>query len=337
MLLIMSSGIGNSEDFIVNYGETERILFMRIAEDKLYFYINPYMERYKSVWIYREMIEEEDDGYMYATVEGVKIRLVWGGGWSIYHPLDTKGSMCVTWAMEPYKILEFTREGKWEEKGFFEEDGKPIGGIPDEPGVEWLGVSSYLREKVRGREIHYTGEKMVELFVLHRTPSYIENWYFNCASVEPWVEGVEGPGIGEKIRIRFKGRRVRVDGDLIGEVEGEGEGADRFVVLNGFVDPLRPHLYKMNNRVKRAVIRSVDGGEPFEVEVAFPDVVKFHVVKLPRAAKEVEFEIREVYRGTKWDDTCVTGFFLERVWDTRVRGTWEPAREVAEWERSKKK
>ncbi|ADN02951.1 hypothetical protein STHERM_c20160 [Spirochaeta thermophila DSM 6192] len=129
---------------------------------------------------------------------------------------------------------------------------------------------------------------MRELFIFIFGPGREANSrVFNSASIEPWVEGVEWPGIGEKIRVTVKGRRV-VPGGVLWEVEGKGEGTNTLVVLNGFVDPLRPHLYKMNNRVKRAVIRSVDGGEPFEVEVEFPDVVRFHVVKLPRLAKEVE-------------------------------------------------
>ncbi|WP_158304557.1 hypothetical protein [Spirochaeta thermophila] len=46
-----------------------------------------------------------------------------------------------------------------------------------------------------------------------------------------------------------------------------------------------------------------------------------------------------MYKGTRWDDTCVTGIFLERVspFDPEEYDDWEPAKEVEEWEKRKKK
>lgn len=104
----------------------------------------------------------------------------------------------------------------------------------------------------------------------------------------PWVEGVAGPGIGETLTIDFT------------------EPSQDIVVLNGFVDPLRRHLYRHNNRVRTAIIRSADSGEPFEFEHTFEDVVHFDEIPLPRPARKVIFEIKDVYPGEKWDDTCIS-------------------------------
>ncbi|MCF6334908.1 MAG: hypothetical protein L3J12_04140, partial [Spirochaetales bacterium] len=107
-------------------------------------------------------------------------------------------------------------------------------------------------------------------------------------NVHPWVEGVDGPGIGEKLTISF----TEPSGDI--------------VVLNGFVDRNRKHLFKANNRVKTAIIRSEDSGEPFEFEYHFEDMVRVDEIRFPRTAEKVIFEIKDVYSGEKWDDTCIS-------------------------------
>jgi hypothetical protein len=104
----------------------------------------------------------------------------------------------------------------------------------------------------------------------------------------PWVEGVNGPGIGEYLTITFT------------------EPCSDIVVLNGFVDRNRKHLFKANNRVKTAIIRSADSGEPFEFDYHFEDMVRFDEIRFPRPAEKVVFEIKEVYPGEKWDDTCIS-------------------------------
>gem|GEM_PF-1279666 len=104
----------------------------------------------------------------------------------------------------------------------------------------------------------------------------------------PWVEGVEGPGIGEQLIITFT------------------EPSNDIVVLNGFVDRNRKHLFKDNNRVKTAIIRSDDSGEPFEFEYFFEDIVQFDEIRFPRPAEKIIFEIKDVYPGEKWDDTCIS-------------------------------
>ena len=111
--------------------------------------------------------------------------------------------------------------------------------------------------------------------------------FFNSDAI-PWVEGVSGPGIGETLEISFS------------------DPSSDIVILNGFVDPTRKHLYRNNNRVKTAIIRSNDSGEHFEFEHTFEDVVHFDEIQFPRPAEKIIFEIKDVYPGEKWDDTCIS-------------------------------
>ena len=104
--------------------------------------------------------------------------------------------------------------------------------------------------------------------------------FFNGDAI-PWVEGVNEPGVGETIEITFSG------------------SSNDVVILNGFVDPTRKYLYRYNNRVKTAIIRSADSGEPFEFEHIFEDVVHFDEIRFPRPAEKIVFEIKDVYPGEK--------------------------------------
>lgn len=108
-------------------------------------------------------------------------------------------------------------------------------------------------------------------------------------SHSPWVPGKEKnfSGIGEFLEIDFS------------------PPSNNLVVLNGYVDPLKHYLYKANNRVKKAVVTSLDKDNPFEIEYEFEDYVHFSEINFPKAVNKVRFTIKEVYKGEKWDDTCI--------------------------------
>lgn len=84
------------------------------------------------------------------------------------------------------------------------------------------------------------------------------------------------------------------------------EPKDNIVVLNGYVDLEKRYLYKANNRVKTAVIKSLDENNPFEIEYEFEDYVHFSEINFPCEVNKVRFTIKEVYKGEKWNDTCIT-------------------------------
>ena len=49
-----------------------------------------------------------------------------------------------------------------------------------------------------------------------------------------------------------------------------------------------------------------DKDNPFEIEYDFEDFVHFSEINFPKAVNKVRFTIKEVYKGKKWDDTCIT-------------------------------
>lgn len=157
--------------------------------------------------------------------------------------------------------------------------------------IKGVKGTSVYEEVVRGKRVVYgTGD-------LNRI--FCGGWLSFCwnEDVLPWVEGKAGDGIGEKLFVEFTRPKNHI------------------LILNGFVDFARLNLYKDNNRLKKAVIRSIDDGIPFEVETSFEDVVKLHKVDFPREALKVEIEIAEVYPGLKWEDTAITGLATNQSWN----------------------
>jgi hypothetical protein len=71
-------------------------------------------------------------------------------------------------------------------------------------------------------------------------------------------------------------------------------------------------LFRANNRIKKIDL-SVNGAEPVTVEL--PDQLDPFDIKLPESndvVRTIRLTIREVYPGTKYQDTCITRIRLFR-------------------------
>jgi hypothetical protein len=112
----------------------------------------------------------------------------------------------------------------------------------------------------------------------------------------PWVEGVPGSGIGEYVTLEVDPTRQQT---LITEL----------IFSNGYVSFDSPELYELNNRVRKARISS--SIPAFKVEIELSDTPTLQRIRLPVPTRALRFEILDVYRGTKYDDTCVN-FLLPR-------------------------
>lgn len=154
-----------------------------------------------------------------------------------------------------------------------------------------IKASSSLKDK----HYNYLPENILEVYDAGYETT---RWVMNNI---PWVEGKPGNGIGETIEF-----------DLIpGTVhEFKGNASFDLIILNGYVDPLKPYLFKENNRIKKAIIET----EKEVKVVTFNDCVEFTSVHLN--GKHVKITIQEVYQGTKYQDTCISAISL---WD----GWWE--------------
>lgn len=150
--------------------------------------------------------------------------------------------------------------------------------------IKQINSSSYYTEKFKnGNLVDYKSDYL-NLILL------VQDYWSDWLSKNPWVPGKEKntAGIGEYLTIEFT------------------EPKDNILVLNGYVELEKRYLYKANNRIKTAVIKSLDEKNPFEIEYTFEDYVHFAEIDFPAKVSKVQFIIKDVYKGEKWNDTCVS-------------------------------
>ncbi|GHV52973.1 hypothetical protein AGMMS49579_10990 [Spirochaetia bacterium] len=109
----------------------------------------------------------------------------------------------------------------------------------------------------------------------------------------PWVEGVPGQGINEKLYFE----NLYCD-----------KGTMQISI--GYVSYDKPYLYTQNSRPKKIKL-SVEG--KFSVIIDLLDTPKYQQINIPdKIINEVLImEILEVYAGTKYEDTCINTVLFE--------------------------
>jgi hypothetical protein len=156
----------------------------------------------------------------------------------------------------------------------------------------------YLTETVRGRSVTYDDE------MLYYRWYYYFDYLAYVNSSKPMVEGAEGNGTGMVIDIEYH------------------IPCDNLVVLNGFVDLERQHLYRQNARMKKVLV----SGDGFEEEYEFEDYVYFAQIDFPKAVTRVRLTVLEVYDGEKYDDLSISGFYVSpdiaRTRNTEIAHIW---------------
>ncbi|MGI5097355.1 hypothetical protein IZU27_07835 [Treponema socranskii] len=187
-----------------------------------------------------------------------------------------------------YKHDEYTLESAVELFGTQEKDSKRLrlgDTVFFNTGILKITSSSYFIEAHQGKEIVYSPEYFLSKIFYNIGDDYINFWLYDSVS-PPWVEGVKGYGIGEYLDIDFK------------------YASDEIQILNGFVDFSRKHLYRANSRVKKILVESDD--PKFAKEYELEDVVRYTPVRLPEKTKKIRITIKDVYKGDKYDDTCIS-------------------------------
>lgn len=105
---------------------------------------------------------------------------------------------------------------------------------------------------------------------------------------KPWVEGVKGLGIGEKISF------------LAGKNEAQ---IHTLIISIGYVDYNKPYLYESNSRPKKLLI--TNSNKTLFYETSLEDTPNPQIINLPIDSNDITIEIIEVYPGQKWQDTCI--------------------------------
>ncbi|MDR2211182.1 MAG: hypothetical protein LBO65_06960 [Spirochaetaceae bacterium] len=182
------------------------------------------------------------------------------------------------------KTLEFNE--KWtpfQEAVDFVSDCIDVSDGFDRWAFKSVAGSSALSEAGEdGKTLVYGAERLYMRFFETYYADVIE-WY-STLNNPPWI--VPGEGIGESFIVTF------------------AKPEEALLVLNGYVDPLpqRRSLFKEYNRIKVARILS----DKFDFEIFFNDAVELSEIHFPVPADKVQVIIKDVYHGTRHNNTAVT-------------------------------
>ncbi len=101
----------------------------------------------------------------------------------------------------------------------------------------------------------------------------------------PWVEGKKGPGIGESVTLTFDKKIL----------------FNKLIFMNGFY---HEKWFSLNNRIKTLKIYL----ENKMFTITLKDMMKAQFISLknPAYTKKIKIEIASIYKGTKYQDTCLS-------------------------------
>lgn len=228
----------------------------------------------KGLKISQGQLNVDENGFSYFIVQEKHKTVIYGSNYFFsFGPMEWK----TIETYKPVNILDYYKNNYW--KTSIKNDGNKLWKFD----ISNIYNSSFYKEKTKNGMVQYSADFLNVLI-----DNYLDNSFYILHN--PWVpgKGKNSSGIGEYLEIEFT------------------KPKDNLVVLNGFVDFDKRYLYKANNRVKKAVITSLDKDNPFEIEYVFEDYVHFSEINFPKAVNKVRFTIKEVYKGEKWDDTCIT-------------------------------
>ncbi|MDR0420293.1 MAG: Hint domain-containing protein [Prevotellaceae bacterium] len=116
-----------------------------------------------------------------------------------------------------------------------------------------------------------------------------------------WVEGVKGYGIGESITYRFP----YWDEDISGEKMSSDIAVTNVIIFNGYLKSYR--AWRDNSRVKQ--LKLYINGEPYAL-LNLQDTIAMQVFNIGNHSSTTDlymtFEITDVYKGNKYDDTAIS-------------------------------
>ena len=136
-------------------------------------------------------------------------------------------------------------------------------------GRQYSNCSSYLKEKNK----EYVVENLCD---------------FNVDT--PWVEAAAGDGIGEGFTL----------------VNSWGEKYTHILLMNGYISYEKPYLYKQNNRIKKIKVTGLKSKKSKVLDVLDTPHPQTVDISFITDAEDIRVEIADVYKGSKYDDTCLS-------------------------------
>ena len=75
--------------------------------------------------------------------------------------------------------------------------------------------------------------------------------------------------------------------------------------MNGYISYEKPYLYKQNNRIKKIKVKGIKSGKEKILDVLDTPHLQTVDISFITKAEDIRVEIADVYKGTKYDDTCL--------------------------------
>ncbi|MCG8569865.1 MAG: hypothetical protein MJB14_06970 [Spirochaetes bacterium] len=147
------------------------------------------------------------------------------------------------------------------------------------------------KDKYKNEGLGYPDKATSTTFLTEGNINYPASNIGNLKLKHSWVEGKKDSGIGAKIFIP----------------KGYYSG---LYFLNGFVSFKNPSLYLDNNRVKKVKVSDTNQkyNEVFELE----DTPNPQLIDLKSNKNwEITIEILEIYKGNKYNDTCINSILYK--------------------------
>ena len=136
-------------------------------------------------------------------------------------------------------------------------------------------------------EVYNTQYYDCSSFLVEKNTVYkVENLH-DLGMDTPWVENAKGSGIGEGFTIH----NVTYYPYLL--------------IMNGYISYKKPHLYKMNNRVKKLKVTGLKSGKSKILDVLDTPHPQTVDISFITENEDLRIEIADVYKGSKYDDTCI--------------------------------
>lgn len=105
----------------------------------------------------------------------------------------------------------------------------------------------------------------------------------------PWVEAVKGAGIGEGFTM----------------INSWGDVYTHLLLMNGYISYEKPYLYEQNNRVKQIKVTGLKSGKSKILDILDTPHPQTVDISFITESEDIRVEIFAVYKGTKYDDTCM--------------------------------
>lgn len=150
---------------------------------------------------------------------------------------------------------------------------------------------------------------------LNNSSSYKSAHLCDGKAETAWVEGVKGSGIGEWVKISIDAY------SSLAEFTSTPFSLSKIAVLPGYAKTKK--TWEENNRVKKLLVVSYSSSPAIfgkewavyrlhlkdEAKVQIFDIPTYEMsVNLEEMKKEIWIKIEDVYKGTKYDDTCISEF-----------------------------